>query len=208
MTFKERVDALALKVEAQLKDSVRRVPCAPTACDEVAYEVDAANLLAVCRALRDAPELKFEMLMDVAGVDYLPQRVREVLSMQRGESPFSPTFGMRFFEYFEAYRRTRWLDLLLKLDVVRQASIPFKDGPTGRMHTPLQCVTRVRNVDLLADMPTKNRLPVRVDFDVQGVGPWTRELSICVPTAEQMAERAKMLAGMPWLADALRGKPA
>ena len=71
MTFKERVDALALKVEAQLKDSVRRVPCAPSACDEVAYEVDAANLLTVCRTLRDAPELKFEMLMDVAGVDYL-----------------------------------------------------------------------------------------------------------------------------------------
>jgi hypothetical protein len=126
----------------------------------------------------------------VAGVDYLPQRVREVLSMQRAESPFSPTFGVRFFEYFEAYRGTPWLDLLFKLDVVRQASIPFKDGPTGRMHTALQCVTRVRNVDLLADMPTKNRFPVRVDFDVQGVGPWTRELSIYVPTAEQMAERA------------------
>lgn len=144
----------------------------------------------------------------VAGVDYLPQLVCQVLSMQRGESPFSPTFGMRFFEYFEAYRGTPWLDLLFKLDVVRQASIPFKDRPTGRIHTPLQCVTRVRNVDLLADMPTKNRLPVRVDFDVQGVGPWTRELSIYVPTAEQMAEGAKMLAGMPWLADALRGKPA
>ena len=68
MTFQERVDALALKVEAELKDTVRRVPSPK---DEVAYEVDAANLLAVCRTLRDAPELKFEMLMDVAGVDYL-----------------------------------------------------------------------------------------------------------------------------------------
>lgn len=144
----------------------------------------------------------------VSGVDYLPQRVREVLSMQRGESPFFPTFGMRFVEYFEVYRGSPWLDLLFKLDVVRQASIPFNDSLTGRRHTPLQCVTRVRNVDLLADMPTKNRLPVRVDFDVQGVGPWTRELSICVPTAEQMAERSKMLAGMPWLADAFRGEQA
>jgi hypothetical protein len=51
---------------------------------------------------------------------------------------------------------------------------------------PLLCVTRVRNFALLADMPTENRLPVRVDFDVQGVGPWTRELSIYVPTAGQM----------------------
>jgi hypothetical protein len=144
----------------------------------------------------------------VAGLDYLPQRVREVLSTQRGESPFSPTFGMRFFEYFEAYRGTPWLDLLFKLDVVRQASIPFKDGIAGRMHTPLQCITRVRNVELLADMPSMNRLPIRVDFDVQGVGPWTRELSIYMPTAEQMAARAKLLAGMPWLVDAFAGKPS
>ena len=38
---------------------------------ELAYECDAAALLEVCGALRDAPELKFEMLMDLAGVDYL-----------------------------------------------------------------------------------------------------------------------------------------
>jgi NADH-quinone oxidoreductase subunit C len=68
VTFQERVDALASKVEAQLKDAVRRVHSPK---DEVAYEVDAANLLTVCRTLRDAPEFKFEMLMDVSGVDYL-----------------------------------------------------------------------------------------------------------------------------------------
>jgi NADH-quinone oxidoreductase subunit C len=64
----ERVQALALKVDAQLEDAVRRVP---SLAEEVAYEVDAADLLTVCRTLRDAPELKFEMLMDLAGVDYL-----------------------------------------------------------------------------------------------------------------------------------------
>jgi NADH-quinone oxidoreductase subunit C len=68
VTLKEQVAALALKVETQLKDSVRRVPSLP---DEVAYEVEAANLLTVCRTLRDEPEFKFEMLMDVSGVDYL-----------------------------------------------------------------------------------------------------------------------------------------
>jgi len=68
VSLKERVEALALKVDAQLKDAVRRVP---SPAEEVAYEVDAANLLTVCRTLRDAPDLKFEMLMDLAGVDYL-----------------------------------------------------------------------------------------------------------------------------------------
>jgi NADH-quinone oxidoreductase subunit C len=68
VTLKERAEALALKVDAQLKDSVRRIP---SLAEEVAYEVDAANLLTVCRKLRDEPEFKFEMLMDLAGVDYL-----------------------------------------------------------------------------------------------------------------------------------------
>jgi hypothetical protein len=146
-------------------------------------------------------------LARVSGVDYLPQRLREVLSMQRGESPFSPTFGMRFFEYFEAYRGTPWLDLLFKLDVIRQAAIPFADTVVRQTYTPLQCVTRVRNVEVLADTPTKNRLPVRLDLDVQGIGPWTQEMRVYVPTAEQMVERTKMLAGMPWLADTFRGTP-
>ncbi len=111
----------------------------------------------------------------VSGVDYLPQRLRETLSMQRGESPFSPTFGMRFFEYFEAFRGSPWFDLLFKLDVVRQAAIPYRDGITQQTHTPLHCVTRVRNVEILADAPTKNRLPVRLDFDVRGIGRWTHD---------------------------------
>jgi NADH-quinone oxidoreductase subunit C len=64
----ERIEALAAKVDAQLSARVRRVgACA----GELAYETDPSALLEVCRALRDAEELRFEMLMDLAGVDYL-----------------------------------------------------------------------------------------------------------------------------------------
>ncbi|TLY70595.1 MAG: NADH-quinone oxidoreductase subunit C [Gammaproteobacteria bacterium] len=61
-------EALALKVDAHLAGSVRR---RPALAHELAYETDAGALLAVCRTLRDAPDLRFEMLMDLAGVDYL-----------------------------------------------------------------------------------------------------------------------------------------
>lgn len=65
----EPIEALALQVDAHLSGRVRRVE---SLADELAYEVvDAATLLDVCRTLRDTPELKFEILIDVAGVDYL-----------------------------------------------------------------------------------------------------------------------------------------
>jgi NADH-quinone oxidoreductase subunit C len=64
----ERIEALAQKVDAQLRGQVRRTAAL---AHELAYMTDAARLVDVCRTLRDAPQLKFEMLMDLAGVDYL-----------------------------------------------------------------------------------------------------------------------------------------
>jgi NADH-quinone oxidoreductase subunit C len=59
--------ALAAAVEAKLGAQVERLP---TSTGELGYRVDAADLLAVARALRDTAELKFEILIDVCGVDY------------------------------------------------------------------------------------------------------------------------------------------
>lgn len=64
----ERIETLASQIDAHLSGKVQRVASLK---DEVTYEVEPAELLSVCRALRDTPELRFEMLMDVAGVDYL-----------------------------------------------------------------------------------------------------------------------------------------
>jgi NADH-quinone oxidoreductase subunit C len=64
----ELTEALALKVDARLGSRVRRRRALE---HELAYDTDADSLLEVCRTLRDAPELAFEMLMDLAAVDYL-----------------------------------------------------------------------------------------------------------------------------------------
>src|SRR5215831_20439084 len=58
---------LAAAVEAKLGSKLERLP---TSTGELGYRVDAELLIEVCRTLRDEPELKFEMLMDVCGVDY------------------------------------------------------------------------------------------------------------------------------------------
>lgn len=134
----------------------------------------------------------------VTGVEYFPQKVRNLLSVQRGEDVFHPDFGMRFYEYFQLFHGSSWLNWLLTLDVVRQASIPFTDPILKQSYTPLQCVTRVRSIEILADMPAENRIPIRVDFDVQGLGRWQHELHAYLPTTEQMERRAKLIASRVW----------
>jgi NADH-quinone oxidoreductase subunit C len=62
-----RYEALAGRVEALLGAKADRLP---TSTGELGYRVAPADLLECCRQLRDDEALKFEMLMDVAGVDY------------------------------------------------------------------------------------------------------------------------------------------
>jgi len=63
-----RLEELRLTLTRLLADQLR---ASPPHAGELSYEVPADALLRVAAFLRDAPELKFEMLMDVCGVDYL-----------------------------------------------------------------------------------------------------------------------------------------
>ncbi len=132
----------------------------------------------------------------VSGLNCLPQMVQSVLSLQRGESVFSPKGGMRFFEYFTTFGGSPWLAQMLMLDVVRQAAVPYTDSVMHQSHLPLQCVTRVHSVELLADTPTDHRLPVRLDLDVQGVGRWQRDVAVHMPMKEQMERMQGLGAGL------------
>jgi NADH-quinone oxidoreductase subunit C len=56
---------------------------------EIAYEVAAADLLQVCRELRDDPQFGFEQLMDLAGVDFLDYGRDEWRTFEATETGFS-----------------------------------------------------------------------------------------------------------------------
>ncbi len=56
---------------------------------ELTFEVPAPRLLELAAALRDAPELKFEMCMDVCGVDYLEHGRAEWKTQAATSSGFS-----------------------------------------------------------------------------------------------------------------------
>jgi NADH-quinone oxidoreductase subunit C len=97
-----KIAALAGRVEARLPNFLERAPSLP---DELCYEVQPSNIKAVCLALRDDPELKFEILIDLAGIDYLEYGSSEwktfsatASGFSRGvsSSPRKPHGGARF----------------------------------------------------------------------------------------------------------------
>jgi NADH-quinone oxidoreductase subunit C len=62
------IEELAGRIEAVLGTRVRRCTSPQV---ELAIEVESSQALEVAGILRDEPQLRFEMLMDLAGVDYL-----------------------------------------------------------------------------------------------------------------------------------------
>ena len=117
----------------------------------------------------------------VSGVDALPQQVKTCLSHQMGESPFHRDFGTRFAEYYNLLAGSPWLDRYLNLEIIRLAAIPYFNPTDNQQYTPLLCVERVFGIQILANTPTNNWLPIRVNLSVKGLGRWQHDLSVCIP---------------------------
>jgi NADH-quinone oxidoreductase subunit C len=81
-----RLETLRGAIEAALPDAWVRVP---NHTGELTYEVAADRLLAAAVVLRDLPGLKFEMCMDVCGVDYLAHGRDEWNTQDATSSGFS-----------------------------------------------------------------------------------------------------------------------
>ncbi|HET8691782.1 MAG TPA: NADH-quinone oxidoreductase subunit C [Steroidobacteraceae bacterium] len=63
-----RIEATREALAARLGERARPAPALP---GEIAIEVAAPDLVAACKELRDAPDLAFEQLIDLSGIDYL-----------------------------------------------------------------------------------------------------------------------------------------
>jgi hypothetical protein len=124
----------------------------------------------------------------ISGLAALPQNLQTGLSMAMGESPFYPQWGTRIAQYYRDFGGTVWLNRLIKMEVIRLASIPLDDRINNSVHTPLHCIDRVRDVQVLAYAPINQRLPIRVILDVRGVGRWEHEIPIFIHTSEQLQE--------------------
>ena len=125
--------------------------------------------------------------------------IRAAMPLDAPRRPFNPDYGARLAEYFHRFRGSPYLAAVFKLEVIRQAAIPYANDMTGRSDTPLHCVERVLSVKPLSDAAENGRLPVGVAFDVNGAGRWEQEMSISMPdgaTLEKIRERGKVHAAI------------
>ena len=144
-----------------------------------------------CQVARSFPRIEAQQLgltdpergRFARGVAALPLVVHQCLSIQRGKLLFRRDYGARLAEYFEAFHNSPWLGHLLKLEAIRLSAIPYHDPIMNKQNTPLRCVERVHRIEVLAESPGNQRLPICVDFDVCGVGRWQHELSILLPSS-------------------------
>lgn len=134
------IETFAEAVSARLEGRVTRVT---SLADELAYEVEPEALLGVCTTLRDAEELRFEMLIDLAGVDYLEFRMdqwRTEAATRTGFSrarlpqeelvPPAPVGGARFAVAYQLMSITHNRRLRLRVRCENEAE-PVVDSVTG-----------------------------------------------------------------------------
>jgi hypothetical protein len=116
----------------------------------------------------------------VSGIARLPQHLEICLGTLYGQEWFDPTVGSRISEYRALYGDTPWFPRLVKLEIVRLASIPQWDKHLRCSYNSLQCVEKVVDVELLPRASEGDRLPVRVTLDVSGIGRWQHDLRVFI----------------------------
>jgi NADH-quinone oxidoreductase subunit C len=97
------IATLAEAVEQRFGARLRRRVSLPS---ELAYDVDAGDLVAVGKALRDEEPFKLEMLMDLCAVDYLSYGRDEWAGQSATRTGFSR--GVRLDSSAEASQRARF----------------------------------------------------------------------------------------------------
>ena len=78
------------------------------ALNEITLEVPKEHLLTICKTLRDHQAFKFEMLMDVCGVDYLEYGIAEWSTEETTETGFSRGVEKQLVERINSWDKPRF----------------------------------------------------------------------------------------------------
>ncbi len=79
------IEILATKIQERFSGLIQN---AVIAVGELTLEISSSNLRAICHALRGEQDFKFELLLDIAGVDYLDYGISEWITEKATSSGF------------------------------------------------------------------------------------------------------------------------
>lgn len=142
-----RYESLAGDIERLLGGRVTRLP---TSTGELGYEIAPADLIACCEILRDDESTRFDMLMDVAGVDYLEYGRDEWqvegatgIGFSRGVLREVPDFDQGDFAPVEYAAKGRFAVAYHLLSITHNRRLRLKTFPENEQTPIVDSVTEV-----------------------------------------------------------------
>jgi hypothetical protein len=136
----------------------------------------------------------------ISGEEYWKQTFEAVLEQPPGTWFANMEGGSHLSELYEALRDSTWFEHLVKCELIRLACIPAP-ARLGRLtsdYPPFLCVRHVLGVRIPDATLVDERLRLEVDFDLEGHGRWTGDMSLYIYSQEALRrERAKAA----WMAE-------
>lgn len=161
--------------------------------------------------LPDAPRLPASKLAGmsrhtlkmISGEEYWKQTFECVLERPLGTWFADIEGGSHLSELYETLRGSTWFEHLVKCELVRLACIPAPAarGEQTSEYPPLVCVRHVLGVRIPDATLANERLRLEVDFELEGHGRWSGDISLYIYSQEALRkERAKAA----WMAESIR----
>ncbi|MBB4039878.1 hypothetical protein GGR34_001525 [Microvirga flocculans] len=124
----------------------------------------------------------------ISGMDAYIQNFERALGMARGTWFARIRDGSDLSDLYWRYKDSPWFKRLAMMEMIRLSSIPSIKKCAHGPSTPFACVNRVNRVEVPTFELEGQRLNLRVEFDIEGLGPWSGELSVFISTPEQLAK--------------------
>lgn len=117
----------------------------------------------------------------VKGEDAAKQAIVIALSTNFGDMHYSPLFGSFFSYYYWNFRDDiKKLEQLIKLEITRLISIPYKDSLSADDSPPLNFINRVHDVKLLNLEVIDSKIPIKLKLEWGDGKYWESEIGIFI----------------------------
>ncbi|HCA3406592.1 TPA: hypothetical protein MO340_000267 [Salmonella enterica subsp. salamae serovar 35:g,m,s,t:-] len=131
-------------------------------------------------ALDDTGDLLIENgdLKIISGIDRLSQHLMICLSTQKGEIYGQPNIGVNLSEYYTLFKRTTWLERILKLEVIYHSALGPENHLSVERQTTLECIDRVEDFYVVSDISDDDFFTVFIRVQVKDYGLWEGEVKV------------------------------